>query len=50
MRNEVVGCLFFSLLVLGVTFGLYFDRLELFGVIGLGLGLGVILFFRKKVK
>ena len=48
MKNEVIGCLFFCLLILGVALGVYFGRVEIFGVIGLGLGLGIVLFFRKK--
>lgn len=50
MKNEVVGCLFFCFLILGVTLGYYFDNLQLFSVLGLGLGLGVIFFFRKKAR
>lgn len=48
MRNAVVGCMFFCFLVLGVAVGLYFNRVELFGVIGLGAGLLSTLLFRKK--
>ncbi|WP_405098992.1 hypothetical protein [Oceanobacillus sp. FSL H7-0719] len=50
MKNEVVGCLFFCFLVLGVALGYYFNHLQLFSVLGLGLGLVIVFFFRKKVK
>jgi|GEM_PF-5357703 len=48
MKNEVVGCLFFCFLIFGAAFGYYFGYLQLFSVLGLSLGLGVIFFFRKK--
>ena len=48
MKNEVIGGLFFCFLILGLVFGHYFGKVEIFGVIGLGLGLGIVLVFRKK--
>ncbi|MCM3740379.1 hypothetical protein M3210_08860 [Oceanobacillus luteolus] len=48
MRNEIIGSIFFILLILGLLIGMLFDRVELFGFLGLMLGLGVVLLFRKK--
>lgn len=48
MKNEIVGCLFFVFLILGVLLGNYFNQMPFFGILGLGFGLGVILIFRKK--
>jgi len=48
MKNEVIGCMFFCLLIIGLVLGHYFGRVEIFGVLGLGLGLGIVLVFRKK--
>lgn len=48
MKNEILGFLLFFLLIIGATVGLYFDQLHFYGVLGLALGLGIILIFRKK--
>lgn len=48
MRNEIVGSMFFILLTLGLLVGTVLNRVDLFGFIGLLLGLGVVFLFRKK--
>ena len=47
MRNEVIGALFFVLLMFGLLVGILFDQVEVFGFISLFIALGIILFFRK---
>ncbi|MCF3944284.1 hypothetical protein [Oceanobacillus alkalisoli] len=48
MRHEIVGSLFFILLILGLLIGIAVNKIELFGFLGLLCGLGVVLLFRKK--
>ncbi|GGN55758.1 MULTISPECIES: hypothetical protein [Oceanobacillus] len=50
MRYEIIGSLFFILLFLGVFVGIIFNKVELFGFLGLLLGLGVVFLFRKRKK
>ncbi|MFD1850916.1 hypothetical protein [Oceanobacillus bengalensis] len=48
MNDALLGILFLACLVLGMVCGMVFQSIEIGGAVGLGVGLIILILFRRK--